>query len=229
MNKTNELRMIAKHMAIEYRDADIEDYISAITENLDRLNKLNKTQRIVLKLCYMFSRKVDRQEREDCFQELYLKALIAIKQDGVNDAKLLYAIVRRDWKDYLGKLVTNRHLSINTQVSDDAGHEVEFGDLLVGECEFELKHDSELDANSIYNALPAFIKTIVDKRLQGKSAKSGGGDSKAVQNWLKTNKANSKLIRAWANSHGLSVGRVTKKQVVWEWTKANPMILQHQD
>lgn len=61
--------------------------------------------------------------------------------------------------------------SLDSVVEDTEGNQASFGELLVGETEFELKMDGELDAQRLYDRLPEGIKYLVDRRLMGYSLK----------------------------------------------------------
>ena len=55
----------------------------------------------------------------------------------------------------------------------------------MGECDFELKMDGELDAQRIYDQLPDWAKRLVERRLTGQ----------------KTSPAECKLLTKWASDH----------------------------
>jgi len=136
----------------------VESYIETI-------KAMPKESKNALKVAYIFSRKVPREEREDLFQDIALAILKAKAQDE----KLAYAIARCDWQDWWAKYKIRQHYSLDTIVEDTEGNPVALAELLVGETEFERKMDGKMDAERIYNKLPANIKPMIDKRLIGKA------------------------------------------------------------
>ncbi|HUT68172.1 MAG TPA: hypothetical protein VMW86_06445 [Dehalococcoidales bacterium] len=67
-----------------------EDFREKVEVNLKTIKSLSTEAKNALKMAYIFSRKVPRQEREDLFQELALAVLKA----RTKDEKLAYAIAR---------------------------------------------------------------------------------------------------------------------------------------
>lgn len=157
---------------------DGDDYGTAVNEYTEAIRKLSPEARLALKSAYIFSAKVPRDEREDMFQTLAM----ALIEARVKDEKLAYTIARCDWVNWYKKFKTREHFSLDTVVTGYDGEEVCYTELLVGEVEFERKINGELDGASLYNALPAWIKTIVDKRLSGHSIT--GGERKMLDKWI---------------------------------------------
>ncbi len=131
---------------------------------LDTIKRLSREAKVALKSAYIFSRKVPRAEREDLFQDIAL-AVLKVK---TKDERLAYAIARCDWRDFWKRYKIRQHYSLDSIVEDTEGNPVTLGELLVGEAEFERKMDGKLDAERIYNTLPANIQPLIDKRLIGK-------------------------------------------------------------
>ena len=148
-------KMLIKAMPIEG-----QDYADKVNEYLGIIKAMPKEAKVALKSAYIFSRKVPREEREDIFQELALAVLKA----KVTDERLAYAIARCDWKNWWAKYKIRQHYSLDSVVDSN---QATLGELLVGETEFELKVDGELDAQRIWDRLPGGIKYLVDRRLQG--------------------------------------------------------------
>jgi len=135
----------------------VEEYIGAI-------KTLPREAKLAMKVGYIFSHKVPRQEREDVFQDIAL-AIFKVK---AKDERMAYAIGRCDWQDFWRKYAVRQHYSLDSIVEDDEGNPVTFAELLVGEVEFERKMNGKLDAERIFNKLPKHIKPLVNKRLIGK-------------------------------------------------------------
>ena len=74
-------------------------------------------QKTVLKMAYIFSRKVPRQEREDFFQDI---ALILLEKQ-IDNQRLAYAIARCDWRDWWKKYKIRQHYSLDSVTEDEAG------------------------------------------------------------------------------------------------------------
>ena len=80
--------------------------------------------------------------------------------------------------------VTPVERSTNATVDDGDGNTVEYGELLIGEAEFDNKMDGQLDGQRLYDSLPDWIKAIVDKRLRGESVT--GGERHLLDKWVLT-------------------------------------------
>jgi len=145
-----------------------EEFGEAVNNYLEEIKRLPKGAKVALRSAYIFSRKAPAQEREDLFQELAL----AILEAKVEDERLAYAIARCDWQDWWEKYMTRSHYyggNLNATLEDDDGQEVEFGELLVGETEFERKMIGKVDGQALWAKLPEAIKAIVLKRLLGRA------------------------------------------------------------
>ena len=153
-------RDIAK-LFVKALPVDGDEFSNKVEEYIEIIRALPAPAKIALKSAYIFSRKVPREEREDLYQELVLAVLKA--QTG--DERLAYAICRCDWINWWAKFKIRQHYSLDSVVEDDEGKQVPLSELIIGEAEFELKMDGELDAQRIWNALPGDIQGIVQKRL----------------------------------------------------------------
>lgn len=155
-------RDIAK-MLVKALPVEGEDFTTKVNEYLEVIKALPKSAKIALKSAYVFSAKVPREEREDLFQDIAL-TLLTNKTDS---ERLAYSIARCDWKDWWKKYKIRQHFSLDTVVNDSEGNKVTMGDLVVGESEFELKMNGKLDAQRIWNILPAKLKKVVQAKLLG--------------------------------------------------------------
>lgn len=153
-------KMLCKAMPLEgddFRDK-VENYIEVI-------KRMPLEAKKALKVAYIFSARVPREEREDMFQDIALAVLKA----KTKDERLAYAIGRCDWRDWWRKYSIRQHYSLDTVVDDDDGGQVPLRELLVGEVEFERKVNGKLDAQKIWSLIPAHIRPLVNKRLIGKA------------------------------------------------------------
>lgn len=166
-------KMLVKAMPVEGQDfADkVEQYIGTI-------RAMPNEARIALKSAYIFSRKVPREEREDLFQDLAL----AILKARCNDERLAYSIARCDWKNWWAKYKIRQHYSLDSVVDDGDGGQTTFGELLVGEVDFETRINGDLDGQALYERLPEWIKKLVDKGLSGQGIR--GGDRQLLNKWV---------------------------------------------
>lgn len=158
-------REVAKMLASALPIED-EEFGAKVSEYIATIKAMPTHQKLALKCAYVFSRKVPYEERGDFFQELAL-ALLEAKAD---DERLAYAIARCDWRDWWQKYMTRQHYlggSLNRTVGDGEGAEVEFGELLVGEVDFERRIIGDLDGQALFEKLPDTIKRIVNKRIIG--------------------------------------------------------------
>ena len=155
-------RTIAKQFCA-HSGAENQEYGVLVEETLNAILNLPQADKYALKCAYIFSRKVPKFEREDLFQELFLN----LYKSRAQDEKLCYAIARCDWVDWWKKYKIRSHYSLDESIAqDESGNPQTLGDLLVNEIRFEYLVDGKLDAEYIYNRLPAHIKPIVTKRLQ---------------------------------------------------------------
>ena len=178
--QNNTYRSIAKMLASALPLAG-EEFGEAVNNYLEEIKRLPKGAKVALRSAYIFSRKVPAQEREDLFQELAL----AILEAKVEDERLAYAIARCDWQDWWEKYMTRSHYyagSLNATLEDADGQAVEFGELLVGETEFERKMAGKVDGQALWAKIPNHLKPIVNKRLMGKSIT--GGEKLMLNKWI---------------------------------------------
>jgi hypothetical protein len=90
-----EYRDIAR-MFVKALPLDGDDYKDTIEAYIEIIRKLPNESKIALRCAYIFSSKVQYEEREDFFQDLALTLLKAKN----SDEKLAYSIARCDWIDY---------------------------------------------------------------------------------------------------------------------------------
>jgi hypothetical protein len=153
-------RTIAK-MLCSALPVEGEDFGEHVNTTVEAIQQLSTEAKIALRSAYVFSRKVPRAEREDLFQELSLALLKA----RTKDEKLAYAIARCDWMNWWKKFKIREHYSLDSVIEDEEGNPATMAELLIGEVDFERKIDGKIDAERIWNVLPADIKPIVLKRL----------------------------------------------------------------
>ena len=170
-------RDIAKMMvkAMPVQDDDFRDKVESY---IDIIKAMPKEAKLALKSAYIFSRKVPREEREDLFQELALAVLKA----KATDERLAYTIARCDWQNWWSKYRIRQHYSLDSVIDDGEGNHVSFGELLVGEVEWERKVDGDIDGKALYEQLPDWVKRLVDKRLTGLPLR--GGDRQLLNKWV---------------------------------------------
>jgi len=162
-----------------------EEFKARVEANLEAIKALPQELKLALKMAYIFSRKVPRQERDDFFQDIAL----TLCEKQTTDARFAYAIARCDWKNWFEKYAIRQHYSLDSVKEDEDGNPVTLGELIVGESEFELKMNGKLDAMRIFNKLPADIKGIVQKRLIGQAL-------------INTERAR---LSYWVKTHGTSL------------------------
>lgn len=155
-------RDIAK-MLVKAMPLKGQEFGNKVNEYTDIIKAMPTEAKVALKSAYIFSAKVPREEREDMFQDLCL----AVLELRTKDEKLGYTVARCDWKNWWSKYKIRQHYSLNSIVKDEEGNEIELAELIVGEAEFELKMDSKIDAERIWDKLPKLIKSIVQRRLLG--------------------------------------------------------------
>jgi hypothetical protein len=176
------------YIKVEYRDIakmfcaalpiDGQQFGDKVNAYTDIIKALPPAAKLALRSAYLFSRKVPKEEREDMFQDIALAVLKA----RATDERLAYAIARCDWKNWWSKYKRRQHYSLDSVVDDGEGNRVSFGELLVGEAEFERKLNGDMDGKTLYEALPDWVKVIVDKRLMGKSIT--GGERHMLDKWV---------------------------------------------
>ena len=168
--------MLASRLPVEG-----EDFREHVEANLKAIKLLPSEHKTALKMAYIFSRKVPRQEREDLFQDLALTLFEA----GKTEERLAYAIARCDWRDWWKKYKVRQHLSLDSVTEDSEGNPVTLGELVIGESEFELKMNGKLDAQRIWKMLPDKLKKIVRSRLLGQMISPY--DALDLRKWAKKN------------------------------------------
>jgi len=142
-----------------------EEFGDKVNEYLASIKAMSQESKVALKVAYVFSRKVPREEREDLFQDLALAVLKA----KTKDERLAYAIARCDWQNWWRKYMVRQHYSLDTVIEDDTGNPTTMAELLVGEVEFERKMNGKLEAERIWGLLPDKVKPLINKRLIGKA------------------------------------------------------------
>jgi DNA-directed RNA polymerase specialized sigma24 family protein len=170
-------KMLCKELPLQGNE-----YTNAVNDYIDAIDKLNHQSKLALKSAFLFASKAPKADRQDLFQELFLKLFEA----KAKDEKLAYAIARCDWSDWWDKYYHKQKLnvtSLNAVKLAPDGNEYELGELLVGEAEFEAKMCAKLDASAIWQKLPAEIKSIVQRRLQGFALNRKERDT--LYNWNK--------------------------------------------
>jgi len=170
--------MSKQYIEVTYRDiakmmssalpVEGEEFSLKVSETLEAIKSLPQEAKIALKVAYVFSRKVPRQEREDLYQDIAL----AVFKAKTKDERLAYAIARCDWQNWWRQFKVRQHLSLDSVTEDNDGNPVTLAELLIGETEFELKMDGKMDAERIWDRLPSHIKPIVQNRLLGKALNS---------------------------------------------------------
>lgn len=168
-------KMLASALPVQGHEYSlkVEEYIKAIRA----MSSENKT---ALKMAYIFSRKVPREEREDMFQDLAL----ALFKAQTKDERLAYTIARCDWKDWYKKYMIRQHFSLDTVTEDSDGNPVTMAELIVGEVEFENKVNGKLDAERLWNKIPEHLKPIINSRLIGKALNSS--ERNKLNRWVKS-------------------------------------------
>jgi len=101
--------MSKEYIEITYRDiakmlasalpVEGDDFGNQVNENLEVIKGLAVEAKHALKMAYVFSRKVPREERQDFFQDIAL-AVLKVK---TRDERLAYAIARCDWQNWWKK------------------------------------------------------------------------------------------------------------------------------
>lgn len=166
-------KMLVKAMPVEG-----QDYYGKVEQYIDTIRAMPQESKVALKSAYIFSRKVPKQEREDIFQDLAL----AILKTKTGDERLAYSIARCDWQNWWAKYRIRQHYSLDSVVEDGDGNETTFGELLVGEVEFERRINGDLDGRALYEQLPGWVQKLMDKSLSGQGIR--GGDRQLLNKWV---------------------------------------------
>ena len=177
-----------------------ESFIELVKETAKGIQSLEIKAKLAIEAGYIFSRKVPQNERQDVFQEL----VTAILDSGTEDAAFAYTIARRDWQNFWSKYELHSQFYegyLSDTITNSDGEETELAELLVGEVEFENKQIDKLDAERLWNQIPADIQQLVTKRLQGKplgaprkrkagqpknSGTLNGTERQRLNRWVKT-------------------------------------------
>lgn len=157
------LRDIAKMLAsaLPVEGDEFGQTVSTIEAQLKRMTKRNKASLLALQTAFIFSHKVPRQEREDLFQELFL----TLWEKRIQDNGLAYAVAHCDWVDWWRAYKIRSHYSLDSVANDESG--ATFGELLVGVCDFEAQILGKINGDRLLEALPDYVREIVQKRLDG--------------------------------------------------------------
>ncbi|MBU1067010.1 hypothetical protein KKE60_04455 [Patescibacteria group bacterium] len=142
-----------------------EEFGLRVEANLEAIKAMPIEAKTALKVAYVFSRKVPREEREDLFQDLAL----AVFKAKTKDEKLAYTIARLDWLNWWKRYKIRQHTSLDSVIEDTEGNPTTLADMLVGEVEFETKVNGKMDADLLWSKLPEHIKPLVLKKLEGKA------------------------------------------------------------
>jgi len=159
-------QQVSKAMLGPNFDRD-DSFIELVKQTSKQIEHLGVNARLAIEAGYIFSRKVPQSERQDLFQEL----VAAILDNGTEDAAFAYTIARRDWQNWWAqyKLHSQYYQGyLSETINNNDGEETELAELLVGEVEFENRQIDKLDAEMLWNQIPADIQKLVTKRLEGK-------------------------------------------------------------
>lgn len=177
-NKARGINMTTNYIKTTYRDiakmlagalpVEGQEFGLKVEEYLIAIKAMRQESKVALKVAYIFSRKVPREEREDMFQDLAL----AVFKAKTKDEKLAYTIARCDWRNWWRRYKIRQHTSLDTVIEDNDGNPVTLSELIVGEVEFENKIDGKIEADRIWDMLPEHIKPIINERLIGKGLNS---------------------------------------------------------
>ena len=157
------LRDIAKWLAsgLPLEGEDFGQQVQTVERELLGMTKRNKANLVALQTAYVFSKKVPKQERRDMFQELFL----TLYEHKMSDNGLAYAIAHGDWCNWWRAYKIRSHYSLDMVADAECGDS--FGDLLVGVCDFEMQILGKINGDRLLEALPDYIRKIVQKKLNG--------------------------------------------------------------
>jgi hypothetical protein len=144
-----------------------DSFIELVKQTAKQIEGLGVNAKLAIEAGYIFSRKVPQEERQDVFQEL----ITAILESGTESAAFAYTIARRDWQNWWSKYKLHSQFyqgCLSETITNSDGEETELAELLVGEVEFENKQIDKLDAQRLWDQIPAGIQKLVTKRLEGK-------------------------------------------------------------
>lgn len=117
-------------------------------------------------------KKVPNQERCDVAQSLALELLKYATRCRAQPS-LAYAICQRWVGDWWARYARRQHYSLDASLADvdsesDSDRVATFGELLVGEADFEARQADRLDGTALWQQLPDAVKRAVAKRLIGR-------------------------------------------------------------
>ena len=178
MQEQEELTQVAKMMARAI--SPDEEFGENTRIILGELRGLEPECRLALKEAYIWSRKAPAEEREDLFQELFLR----LWEGKVEDEKLAYSVARCDWRDWWRKYKVREHYSLDKPLGD-AEDSKTLSETLVGEAEFEAKMCLHMDCQAILNAMPRYVKEAATRRLYGRPIRPN--ERRLIDQWAKAN------------------------------------------
>ena len=137
-------QMIAR-LLVRALPVEGEELASKVEEYTRAIDAMPQNARLALKSAYIFSTKMPKEERENMFQELARKVLIAFNHSKVDipevNETFAYKVAHNNWLTWWRD--TSRHRRIapsdnfNEVTTDEDEDEVELIDTLVGEDDFE--------------------------------------------------------------------------------------------
>jgi hypothetical protein len=164
------------------------EFLQCVEDTIKAIETMPKAARIALKMGYLFSSRVPRDDQQDFMQELTIK-LIEI---GCTDDKLAYSIARCDWVDwwrrYAKHNLTFTSLEAMLECRDDDQNEHIIADLAIGAMEYETRPSCK--AQRILESMRASkvgqrMLEIGSKRLSGEAL--SGAERVALSNFIKRN------------------------------------------
>lgn len=150
-------------MLVKAMPVDGEQFTDKVSEYTAIIQAMPIEHKLALRSAYIFSAKVPREEREDMFQEL----AIALLENGTKSPALAYSIARCDWRNWWSKYKIRQHYSLDTVVNDSDDTLATFGELVIGECDFDIRMNSEIECQRIVKMLPDKLKRVVKMTLLG--------------------------------------------------------------
>jgi len=194
-------QQVSKAMLGPNFDRD-DSFIDLVKQTAKQIEGLGVNAKLAIEAGYIFSRKVPQEERQDIFQEL----VTAILDSGTESAAFAYTIARRDWQNWWAEYKLHSQFYegyLSETITNSDGEETELAELLVGEVEFENRQMDKLDAQRLWQQIPAYIQQLVTKRLEGKplgaSRKRKAGQPK---NSGTLNGTERQRLNRWVKSEG---------------------------
>jgi len=194
-------QQVSKAMLGPNFDRD-DSFIDLVKQTAKQIEGLGVNAKLAIEAGYIFSRKVPQEERQDIFQEL----VTAILDSGTESAAFAYTIARRDWQNWWAEYKLHSQFYegyLSETITNSDGEETELAELLVGEVEFENRQIDKLDAQRLWQQIPAYIQQLVTKRLEGKplgaSRKRKAGQPK---NSGTLNGTERQRLNRWVKSEG---------------------------